>query len=233
MSDLANTSAISTWSDQSCQEQDTTEPLDNTLESTVPMEILNNSKMNLDNQIEQPLDQIYNNTKEIDETNIEKLDENDNNVEIKKQLTLVIPRPPLRIVNDITKTQKPDVQRNSTQLVFPLEDISIIDKQNDVIGKDIKDCQSMNDGMNKQKQIRPIMGKNALLKKANIDRSDSLIVQDIILDKYNPVLNHYVTKMYQRRLSRSRLDTSCDEDFYSDGVCIQLILELYRRCLNI
>lgn len=199
----------------------------------MPAEILNNSKMNLDNQIEQPLDQIYNNTREIDEKPNEKLDENDNNVEIKKQLTLVIPRPSLRIVNDITKTQTPDVQRNSTQLVFPLDDISIDKQNNDAIGKDIKDCQSTNDGMNKQKQIRPIMGKNALLKKANIDRSDSLIVQDIILDKYNPVLNHYVTKMYQRRLSRSRLDTSCDDDFYSDGVCIYLSLTSYTGCRNI
>lgn len=239
MSELANTSIISTWSDKNNddQEQDiTSEPADNIIESTILTEILNNSKTNLDNQIEQHLNQIYNNTKEIEEKPIEKVDENDNNVEIKKQLTLVIPRPSLRIVNDITKTQTPDVQRNSTQLVFPhedIEDISIAKQNQGIIGTDIKDCQALNDAMNKQKQIRPIMGKNALLKKANIDRSDSLIVQDIILDKYNPVLNHYVTKMYQRRLSRSRLDTSCEDDFYSDGVCIVSILELYTEIFHL
>lgn len=148
----------------------------------------------------------------------EDLEEINEESDTKKQLKLIIPKPSFQIVNDITKIQIPDVKRNSAQFVFPCQDMIDISvsKQNQT--SLIEDTRTTNDLKNKQKQIRPIMGKNALLKKANIDPGDSLIIQDIVLDKYNPVLNHYVTRMYHRRLSRSRLNSSCDDDFYSDMV---------------
>lgn len=219
MSDL-NTSTTSTWSND-CSKNQVHVSVDQrrfSICSAVSEQLLNNSKLNNDIQPEQQLDQTHNETKRIEEKDDKPLDENDNKIEPKKPLTLMIPRTSFRIVNDITKIQTPDVKRNSTQIIFPLEDGDDIsnDKQNHMVIT--RENPIMNDGTNKQKQIRPIMGKNALLKKANIDRSDSLIVQDIVLDKYNPVLNHYVSKMYHRRQSRTRLNSSCDEDSFSEGV---------------
>lgn len=222
MSDL-NTSITSTWSNN-CSinlKQDTAE--EELLSSlSFSDHQMNTSKVNN----EQQLDQINNEINNIEENNEKQLDENDNKIAPKQPLTLLIPKTSFRIVNDITKIPTPDVNRNCTQTMFPLEDGDDItsSKQNHTVIS--SDNPVMNNGKSKQKQNRPIMGKNALLKKANIDRSDSLIVQDIVLDKYNPVLNHYVTKMYHRRLSRTRLDSSGDEDSFSEGVCIKLIFHL-------
>lgn len=189
---------------------------------TIINEMLNNSKPN-DTQSEQQINQIYNNTKATDDNQIKQIkpEENDNNVEIKRSLSLVIPRHSIHIVNDFAKTQTPDVRRNSKQTTFPSVDISNspIAKPNQMVISKENIRTSNHDDVNKQKQIsRPIMGKNALLKRPYVDSTDSIIVQDIVLDKYTPVLNHYVTRMNQRRLSRTRLD-SCDDDF-SDVVSI-------------
>lgn len=229
MSDL-NTSRTSTCSNdcKKIQEYDNMEQQTFSICSATSEQYLNNSKLNNDIQPEQQLDQIFNDSNKSEKKCDKQLDENDNKIQTKKPLTLMIPRTSFRIVNDITKIQTPDVRRNSTQILFPSEDgdsISI-SKQNHMVITN--EHQTFNDGTSKQKQIRPIMGKNALLKKANIDRSDSLIIQDMVLDKYNPVLNHYVTKMYHRRLSRTRLNSSCDEDSFSEGVCITLISQSYK-----
>ncbi|CAH1111301.1 unnamed protein product [Psylliodes chrysocephalus] len=63
------------------------------------------------------------------------------------------------------------------------------------------------------KHKQPVMGKTALLKKTNLEHSDSFIVHSIILNKYEDVLNHYVNRMYRRRLSRR----SNSEDEYSEN----------------
>lgn len=64
------------------------------------------------------------------------------------------------------------------------------------------------------KYNRPIMGKAALLKKANLERNDSLIIHELITNRYNEALTHYHSRMYQRR--KSKIDSS--EDEYSDTV---------------
>ncbi|CAG9834514.1 unnamed protein product [Diabrotica balteata] len=49
---------------------------------------------------------------------------------------------------------------------------------------------------------QPIMGKTALLRRSQVDPSDSFIIQSIILNKYENTLNYYVNRMYSRRQSR-------------------------------
>lgn len=225
MSDLANTSITSTTSDQAnnCQNNEYTDPPNNPtdLHST---EILNNSKFTKDQEPDQQPNLIYNKINKVDEVNEKKIEELNKNADTMKHLKLIIPKTSLRIVNDINKIQTPDVKRNSTLFIFPvadMDDISI-NKQNHMVIS--RENLTTNQFTVKQKQIRPIMGKNALLKRANIEKNDSVIVQDIVLDKYNPVLTHYVTKMHRRRMSKSRLTSSCEDDAYSDGVCTKILM---------
>ncbi|KAG5890196.1 hypothetical protein JTB14_010658 [Gonioctena quinquepunctata] len=100
-----------------------------------------------------------------------------------------------QLVNDLSKARSPIEDRNSTDLVFTIE-------------KGPRDSIPVSN--NKQKQ--PIMGKAALLKKANID-ADSRIIQGIILNKYETVLNHYVSRMYKRRASRLSSSEYSEDEF--------------------
>lgn len=207
MSDLNTSKSSSTWSNRA--ESSTEHPNNVSICANTSSSILNNSVDTSDIQTDQQLNQIYNPTKIMKG----KLDENEN-VHLKAQLKLLIPQSSYRIVDDLRKDQTPDVERNSTQLITEEIRDAFVAKPNKMsLSKD--NLLMASDDLNKQKQARPIMGRNALLKKANIDRCDSVIIQDIILDKYNPVLTHYVSRMYHRRLSKTRLDSS-SEDVYSD-----------------
>ncbi|KAJ8925579.1 hypothetical protein NQ315_009419 [Exocentrus adspersus] len=59
---------------------------------------------------------------------------------------------------------------------------------------------------------RPVMGQAALLKKVKgtIERNDSLIIHDLITNRYRSKLNHAYNRIYQRR--KSRVSSSGDEN---------------------
>ncbi|KAJ8941352.1 hypothetical protein NQ314_010415 [Rhamnusium bicolor] len=97
----------------------------------------------------------------------------------------------INVVNDFSKVRSPIIDRNSTEFFTGLKETPSPIRHN-----------------------RPIMGRAALLKKANIEPNDSQIVHELITDKYNGVLNYYFDRMYQRRLSK----TEGSEDDYSDTV---------------
>ncbi|XP_056635128.1 anillin-like isoform X2 [Diorhabda sublineata] len=82
-------------------------------------------------------------------------------------------------------------------------------------GNDVNPKESHQGSKNK----RPIMGKTALLRNSSVESNDSAIIQSIILNKYENILNYYVSRMYTRRISRisnnseeeTVANTNCDE----------------------
>lgn len=50
----------------------------------------------------------------------------------------------------------------------------------------------------------PVMGKNALLARTQRDKQEGVIVHDIVVEKFNNILNYYYTRSVKRRSSRNR-----------------------------
>lgn len=69
----------------------------------------------------------------------------------------------INVVNDLSKAQSPIIEKNSTDFI-----INIKEKQTP--------------SLNKPKTTRPIMGCSALLKKANTESDDSIIVHELIIE---------------------------------------------------
>ncbi|CAH1116717.1 unnamed protein product [Phaedon cochleariae] len=157
--------------------------------------IVNDLKSNDDNEdfVTEKLNNSISKINNTDGQALRTMDENDNETRLPK----LIIKPNVDqtcFVNDFTKAKTPVDDKNSSTFV--------ITNHHE---------KSSNRPMSTYKQKQPIMGKTALLKKANID-PDSQIIQGIILNKYEDVLNHYVHRMYKRRISR----LSSSEDEFSD-----------------
>nr|XP_023018130.1 anillin-like protein 1 isoform X1 [Leptinotarsa decemlineata]XP_023018131.1 anillin-like protein 1 isoform X1 [Leptinotarsa decemlineata]XP_023018132.1 anillin-like protein 1 isoform X1 [Leptinotarsa decemlineata]XP_023018133.1 anillin-like protein 1 isoform X1 [Leptinotarsa decemlineata] len=161
-----------------------------TVPKTTVCNIVNDLKSNYNVCTEQS-QKLNNNTKELQNDHESKeRDENENRLpKLKINLTNIDQN---QLVNDLAKLKSPIDDKNSSKLVFTHQ------KEGGVRFPD----------SNKQKQ--PIMGRKALLKKANID-PDSLIIQSMILNKYENVINHYVSRMYKRRSSKqSTSEDDCE-----------------------
>lgn len=56
----------------------------------------------------------------------------------------------------------------------------------------------------KERNHVPVMGKSALLVKSQKDRHESIIVHDIVVEKFNNILNYYYNRSLRRRNSKNR-----------------------------
>lgn len=155
-----------------------------------PRDVKNNHKVNTDSITEISLIKMNNLITPKSASSLEQKDENKNKL------------PKLKIINN-------------EQINTVLNLVNDFSKEQSLLEKNIQETTKTKiSSCSKSKQNKPIMGKVALLKKANVERNDSLIIHELITNRYNDALNHYHNRMYQRR--KSKIDSS--EDEYSDTV---------------
>ncbi|KAJ8938511.1 hypothetical protein NQ318_005175 [Aromia moschata] len=155
---------------------------------------MNNLRTNPDSSSEEDAIETRNNQRNL---NPKILDSPDPKHETRLKLKVVITKADqssrvVNVLNDLSKPQSPMAEKNTSDHVTSAKDSPARPNRN-----------------------MPVMGRSALLKKANVDNTDSLIIYDLITEKYHGVINHYLDRSYRRRKMRSESPSNYSDTVFS------------------